>query len=450
MSVSIRLPDESGSENKTESTAKHVADSKNNGLKNNAVLGESNQMFVDVPAPLQDGEQVGVANRDSAEIRNARANSRGAGRLVGLDATRGLAVIGMYLQHFGSNETISAIVSGNTTLLFVLCGGISYSIMARRMMDQGAESTTFRARMLARAVFVDLIGYLLILLNTPYGVILPAYAAMFVLALVLVHRSIRVLVTTAVALTVVAPPLMILGMSVLGGGDVLSDIAGGPMSALAIAPAFVAGMAIGRLDLTKVRTALSLAGGGGLTLAVGKMLSAFVIPGLSRSFDAWLIGLQGTVSAVPTMPEPNAIWPLNTEPPLWNMLLWTSPHSASTFQTLIGLGGSFLVLGLVCLVPKKNSVVLLPFAAVGRVALTMYAVQFVVIWSLELAGIEYGLGGIPYGDFLVAAATLVTGWLIARLPFGPIESLMRHFDRAFSASRTSPYSSKRSSSTTAF
>ncbi|MEC0238252.1 DUF418 domain-containing protein [Paenibacillus dokdonensis] len=437
MSVNIKFSGESGSESKTEATINDEANSKNNRLKNNAVLGELN------------GEQVGIANRKSAEVRNARANSRGSGRLVALDAARGLAVLGMYLQHFASNKTISTIVSGNTTLLFVLCGGISYSIMAQRMKDRESETTAFRARMLARAVFIDVIGYILILLNTPYGVILPAYAAMFVLALVLVRRSTHVLVTTAAVLAVVAPPLMILGMSVLSVAYPLYDIAGGPMSALALAPAFVAGMAIGRLDLTKVRTALSLAGCGGIMLAVGKMLSAFVFPGLIRSFEAWLIGLQGTVSAVPTLADPNAIWPLNSEPPLWNMLLWTSPHSASTFQTMIGLGVAFLVLGLVCLMPKKTSVVLMPFAAVGRVALTMYAAQFVVIWSLKLAAIEYSVGGILFGDLLVAAVTLVIGWLISRLPTGPLESLMRHFDRAFSDSQTTPYSSGRSSSTKA-
>lgn len=449
MSVSNNLSGESCSENKTGATIKDVADFKNNGLKNIAVLGESNDMFVGVSV-LQDVEQVDIAKRESAEVRNARTNSHGSGRLVALDAVRGLAVIGMYLQHFASNETISAVVSGNTTLLFVLCGGISYSIMAQNMKDRGTETTTFRARMLARAVFIDVIGYLLILLNTSYGVILPAYAAIFVLALVLVSRSTGVLVTTAAVLTMVAPPLMILGMSILSGGYLIYDIAGGPMSALALAPAFVAGMAIGRLDLTKARVALSLAIGGGIMLAVGKMLSTFVLPGLRRSFEAWLIGNQGTVSALPILPDPNAIWPLNTDPPLWNMLLWTSPHSASTFQTLIGLGVAFLVLGLVCLVPKKSSVVLIPFAAVGRVALTMYAGQFVVIWSLKLMGIDYSVEGIPFGDLLVAAATLVTGWLIAQLPSGPLESLMRHFDREFSYSRTGPYLRKRSSSTTAF
>jgi uncharacterized membrane protein YeiB len=391
LSVSSKLLDESGS--------KH----ENNRLRNNAVAGKS------------------------------------MGRLVALDAARGLAVIGMYLQHFGQNEKIGAIVSGNTTLLFVLCGGISYSIMAQRMKEREKEMTSFRARMLARAVFIDVIGYLLIMLNTGYGVILPAYAAMFVLALVLVHRSTRVLVTTAAALTLIAPPLMILGMSLLSEAYLLSDIAGGPMSALALAPAFVAGMAIGRLDLAKIRTALSLAVVGIVMFVGGKVLDAFVLPGLRPSFEAWLVRVQGVVP-MGYQPDQSAIWPLNTEPPLWHMLLYAAPHTASTFQTLIGVGLALLVLGLVCLVPKMTSSVLVPFAAVGRVALTMYAAQFIVIWSLKHAGIENGLEGIPFRDLLVVAVTLVTGWLIAWMPTGPLESSMRHFDRAFSASRTVPAS----------
>ncbi|ERM17705.1 hypothetical protein P615_19040 [Brevibacillus laterosporus PE36] len=54
----------------------------------------------------------------------------------------------MYFQKFGLNERIAAIVFGNTTLLFVLSGGISYSIMAQRMKDQETETTSFRARII--------------------------------------------------------------------------------------------------------------------------------------------------------------------------------------------------------------------------------------------------------------------------------------------------------------
>ncbi|WP_186786032.1 DUF418 domain-containing protein [Paenibacillus agilis] len=400
MSVSSKLLDESGSEYGTGAPIEDVVSSQNNRLKTNEGAGKS------------------------------------SGRLAALDAARGLAVIGMYLQHFGQNERIGDIVSGNTTLLFVLCGGISYSIMAQRLKDRETEMTSFRAKMLARAVFIDVIGYLLIMLNTSFGVILPAYAAIFVLALILVNRSTRVLVTTAVALTVIAPPLMILGMSLLSEAYLLADIAGGPMSALALAPAFVAGMAIGRLDLTKIRTAFSLAVGGVVMFVSGKALDAFVLPELRPSFEAWLVRIQGAGTTGYQPPDLYAIWPLNTEPPLWHMLLYAAPHTATTFQTLIGLGFALLVLGLICLVPKNISSVLMPFAAVGRVALTMYAAQFIVKWSLGHAGIENGLEGVPFSDLLIVVATLAIGWVIARLPNGPLESLMRHFDQIFSVSRT--------------
>ncbi|MEE4581451.1 DUF418 domain-containing protein [Paenibacillus polymyxa] len=351
------------------------------------------------------------------------------GRLVALDAARGLAVLGMYLQHFGSNPSVSAIVSGNTTLLFVLCGGISYSIMGQRMMDRGAEATAFRARMLARAVFVDIIGYLLIMLNTSYGIILPAYAAMFVLALMLFRRSTRTIVTTAIVLLVTVPPLMILGSSIFSKAYLLGDIAGGPMSALALTPAFVAGMAIGRVDLTRLRTALSLAGSGIVMLVIGKVMAAFVLPNWNLHFEQWLISVQGVA---PVQPDEYAIWPLNTESPMWQLLLGTAPHTASTFQTMIGLGISFLVMGVTCLVSKKTSAVLMPFAAVGRVALTMYAFQFVVVWILDLTKIGHSLDGIPFGNVMIAVATLLLGLLIAQRPVGPLEGLMRRFDRLFS------------------
>lgn len=391
------------------------------------------------PKPIENPSGLDVVPQESQGSQEKPENNgghtpkekpRGKGRLIALDAARGLAVIGMFLQHFALNERNASIVSGNTTLLFVLCGGISYSIMARGMKNRGSDIAAFRTRMLARAVFIDVVGYLLILLNAPFGVILPAYAGLFVMALVLVHRSTKVIFGTAAALFLACPPVMMMGMSLLKGAWFLADIAGGPMSAVALAPAFAAGMAIGRLDLTKKRIALQIAGVGAAMLAAGKILAAYVLPDLRQSFEQWLVTIQGTA---PAQPDPYAIWPYNTETPLWHMLLWDAPHSASTFQTLIGLGAACLVLGLVFLIPKNISAVLTPFAAVGRVALTLYAAQFVVIWILGLSGIDPGLGGLPFGDLLVAAVTLAAGWLITRFAAGPLETLMRRFDKLFSA-----------------
>lgn len=56
-------------------------------------------------------------------------------RLDALDAARGLAVIGMYVQHFASNER-NDFVSGNTMIPFMLCSGIAYTIMVQGMLEK--------------------------------------------------------------------------------------------------------------------------------------------------------------------------------------------------------------------------------------------------------------------------------------------------------------------------
>lgn len=85
----------------------------------------------------------------SSKPSHARENHSGSGRsLLALESVRGLAVIGMFFQHFALNER-NAFVAGNTTLLFVLCGGISYSIMAQRMKERGSHVSIFRSKMLA-------------------------------------------------------------------------------------------------------------------------------------------------------------------------------------------------------------------------------------------------------------------------------------------------------------
>lgn len=350
-------------------------------------------------------------------------------RIIALDAARGLAVIGMFIQHFALNDFNASIVSGNTMILFILCSGISYSLMSQRMIEKEVDPTVFRAQMLARAVFIDLIGYILIMLNGPFAVILPAYAVLFVLALMLFRRSTRTLVTTSIISFVLSPPIMILGLSLFEGIDLLGDIAGGPLSALALIPVFTAGMAIGRLDLSNIRIALKLAIGGAILLIATKLFTNSVLPGLRESFESWLLTFSSYAS--PQI-DPYAVWPLNITPPAWQMLLYPSPQTGSTFQLMIGTGVALLVLGTTCLIETKGKIVLKPFAAVGRVALTLYVAHIVLGWILQLAGLGYALEGIPFGDLMVALVTLLIGGLLSKLPMGPFEAALRRFDKLFS------------------
>lgn len=352
-------------------------------------------------------------------------------RLSALDAARGLAVIGMYIQHFALNQR-NSFVSGNTMILFILCSGISYSIMVRSMAERQVEPTVFRARILARSVFIDFIGYVLIMLNGPFGVVLPAYAMLFILALFVIRYSTHTLFILSGILFLISPPFMILGLSLFSNVALLGDIAGGPLSALAWAPVFVTGMAIGRLDLHNTRTALRFIVMGLLILIPTKLIAVLILPGLRESFETWILKFSSISN--PQI-DPYAIWPLNTQPPLWHMLLADAPQGGSTFELLIGTGLSLVIFGCMCLIAKKSNVSLKPFVAVGRVSLTLYAIQFVIAWGFGIMGIDvtdFNIGSFLFGDIIVAAVTLMAGWLLAKLPNGPLESSIRHFERLFS------------------
>lgn len=69
---------------------------------------------------------------------------------------------------------------------------------------------------------------------------------------------------------------------------------------------------------------------------------------------------------------------------------------------------------------------------VGQVALTLYSLQIAIGWILSLSGGEYDLGSIFMGDIMVAVLTVIVGCLLSRLPNGPIEAILRRFEKVFS------------------
>lgn len=361
---------------------------------------------------------------------NIKPEKQRSKRLLALDAARGLAVAGMFVQHFALNQT-NSFVSGNTMTLFILCSGISYSIMSQSKVEQGVETNKFRSRVLARSVFIDLIGYMLLMLNGPFGMVLPAYAMLFILMLALVHYSARTLAVVSGVLFWVSPPLMIIGLSIFADTAILHDIAGGPLSALAWAPVFIAGMAIGKMDLYKFGTAIKFVVTGLVILVPSKLIALFLLPVLRQNCESFLLKLSSYKNM---QVDPYATWPLNTQPIQWQMLFLDSPQSGAAFELLIGLGGALILLGLLLLIEHKYHVALNPFTGAGRVALTLYAAQFVLVWCTSLVGLDltgFDIGAIPFGDILVAVSALLIGWLLSRRHNGPLEAAIHRFEGLF-------------------
>ena len=102
--------------------------------------------------------------------------NRQSGRILSVDVLRGLAVIGMYVQHFALRDR-NAFVSGNTMILFMIISGLSFTLLAESQKKKQMDPHLLRIRMLARAVFLEVLGYLIQLLNGPFGVVLPFLGA---------------------------------------------------------------------------------------------------------------------------------------------------------------------------------------------------------------------------------------------------------------------------------
>lgn len=351
-------------------------------------------------------------------------------RLLALDAVRGLAVMGMYIQHFALNQW-NSFVSGNTMILFMLCSGISYTIMTQRILDGNAERKFLNTRILVRSVFIDLAGYLLILLNGPFAVVLTAYAMLYLLMLPFIHFSTTKLFILSGVAFVICPPLMLIGMSLLEGAELLRDIAGGPGSALAWAPVFLAGMAIGRLDLHKTGTVIRFIAAGIVILIPVKLAEFFVLPGIYQSYMEWALQNPAIVNAEI---DAFAMWPYNTQPIMWQMLFISMPQGGSACELLAGTGGSLILLGIFCLVEKAYGMFLKPFCSVGKLSLTLYVIQIAAGWGLQVAGIDRSsidIGAIPCGDVMVAVFVILLSCIFLRFKNGPFETMMRKFEKKF-------------------
>lgn len=354
--------------------------------------------------------------------------SKGSRRLLALDAVRGLAVIGMYIQHFALSER-NSFVSGNTMILFMLCSGISFTMMIQGMKQKGTENSAIRTRVLARAIFIDLTGYWILMLNGPFGVVLQAYAMLFLLALPLTKCTTKILTIISAISFVTCPPLMLIGMSLFEGAALLSDIAGGPSSALSWLPVFTAGMIIGRLDLSRIATAIRMAVTGMGILIPVKLFSLFALPGIYHSFCDWLLHVSGTS---PSMPDPYAVWPKNTLAPLWQMLFIDAPQGGSSFELLIGTGGSLIVIAAALLLEKKAAWSLMPFAKTGRLSLTLYSIQFILAWILMLIDVgPTSIAQFPMGDVVTGLLILAVSYLFSLQNAGPLETFIRKFENLF-------------------
>jgi uncharacterized membrane protein len=363
------------------------------------------------------------------------------GRIVGLDVARALALFGMMATHL-LPESIDGrhvawwqqLAGGRAAALFALLAGVSLVLITDRGMaaalaggDTTADSgesdaadtarpddpsetddpdgarrrtalKSARAAIAVRAAVIGFLGLVLGQLDTGIAVILTYYAVLFLLGLPFLALRARTLLWVAGGWAVVAPVLSHLVrpyMPVrLGASPSLDFLVVAPLRLVeellftGYYPAvpwlayLLAGMALGRLPLRRVRTAVWLAVVGAVLALAAWGTSWLVLHPLgglahlrasapdTSPFDTMTVDqalVQGTFGTTPTTS--------------WWWLTVAAPHSSTTLDLYQTIGSALLVIGL-CLLASHAAPRTLGFVfAAGTMTLTLYSLH---LWALAV------------------------------------------------------------------
>ncbi|WP_202510847.1 DUF418 domain-containing protein [Streptomyces sp. SID5643] len=390
--------------------------------------------------------------RTSPESAVQASSGPSMGRLVGVDLARALAVFGMYVVHIGPPLSATSgvagwiryISDGHSSVLFATLAGFSLMLLAgRREPRTGLAGRQAKARIAIRAIVLLALGTAMAM---EYGgvIILGFYGVYFLLALPLVRLRARTLAITAAAFALVTPQLAfalnaLLTPSVqqsinaydplrrLSEVGVLDLLLTGFYPALTWMSFVIAGMALGRLDLSSGTVQKRLAAlGAALTAAAYGMSLLLAGKGALRSMAEGGSSSGGSGS----MPPGSGSAPLDggsfPELPA-SSLLTAGPHSGTTFDIVGSVGVAILVIvGATVLMDRLPRLRRLskPVIAVGTMSLTAYVGHFLAQSALSVsAGTSTQRSWVPLLMFVLGAIVFAAIWsrFFRR---GPLEYLL--------------------------
>ncbi|WP_369251450.1 DUF418 domain-containing protein [Streptomyces sp. R41] len=378
-----------------------------------------------------------------------RSRTSSAGRLIGLDLARGLAVFGMYAAHIGPDPSVGGplgwameVARGRSSALFALLAGFTLVLLTGRPQPRtGRAGRQAMGRVLIRSAALIALGYALTSLDTQVDVILAAYGMVFVLALPLYRLRALTLAVIAAATALVLPQVLYLLQTAVQGGswadaviahDPLSRITGsdgivelfttGEYPVLTWLPFVIAGMAVARLDLTRpgIHAKLALVGGALATFGYGgSWLALHLVPGAQAAVSATTDG--GSAASAWWS---DAVGDPTTSTPDW--LLVAAPHSQTTWSILGNTGVGLVVLA-ACLIATDRSARLrwlaTPVIAVGSVSLTAYAGHIIAIKALGIDDLPTSAALTALVCFAATAMLLALAWT-RTFRRGPLEYML--------------------------
>jgi uncharacterized membrane protein len=374
---------------------------------------------------------------------DAGSEGRTHSRLIGIDAARGLALVGMMAVHnidaTTANGQVSlawSLASGKSAALFALLAGLGLAFASGgRRRPRGRTWRAQSASLLVRALIIGTVGLLLgyVVPTDDAAVILPYYAVLFVFAVPLLPLSIRALVAVAATITVAMPVLSHLLRSgtelVTMRNPTFTDLLNHPLqllSELVLTGTFpalpwmaylCAGLAVGRALLSSRLTLVLTTLIGVALVAAARLTSWVLLDVLGGRPDLEQAAVRSMTPAELTsllQVGPTGVTPSDTA---W-WLATMAPHSSTPLDIANTIGVALAILGIALLIGRATTALLRPLAAAGSMSLTLYCGHLLMLSYPAMPG---GPTGLVIQVAVVVAFALI--WSHFR-PRGPLEDVV--------------------------
>lgn len=377
-------------------------------------------------------------------LQHGRRNA-GRSRLVGIDVARCLALLGMMVAHIvpkavgGRVPVAQRLTTGTSAALFAVLAGVSLALLTGgHAPHRGHTRLTDSVAIGVRALMILMIGFLLEQLH-PAGiaVILPYYALLFVLGLPLLWLRPPQLFLLG-GIWICAAPVVSQAFRLLHPTSVAGGFGGlGPVAVLLRLlvtgeyPAFTwlsylcFGLAIGRMDLRRTRSAVHLLCGGAVLIAGATFMSGAITSRnevRSRLMQSW----PGPPVSTWDVLQPHLQVGLEGVTPThsWWWLAVNAPHSGSVADLAFTTGTALLIIGAALVLTRVATRWWQVAFGAGSMTLSLYSLHLVMV--LPQTWPDYG----PRRLLPEVLVVCVIGAVFAGLRRkGPLESLVTFISR---------------------